>query len=147
MAPLLYPFVLALALWVGVGCGSSPSVRSSDREWVQPGLRQRGKASFYSNSLAGRPTASGEPYRPEKLTAAHLDLPIGTVIRVHRLSRDDTPTGHTVQVRINDRGPYGGKRIVDLSMAAARALNMVRSGVVPVEIEVLSIPPKRQKRR
>jgi rare lipoprotein A len=52
-----------------------------------------------------------------------------------------------VQVRINDRGPYGGGRILDLSMAAARALDMVRLGVVMVEIEVLSIPPKRRKRR
>lgn len=139
--------MLALVVLLGVGCGGAPAVRSSDPDWVQPGLRQQGKASFYSNALAGRPTASGERYRPEKFTAAHLDLPMGTIIRVHRLARDNRPTGQTVEVRINDRGPYGGKRILDLSMAAARSLDMVRSGVVMVEIEVLSIPPKRRNRR
>ncbi|MDZ4694283.1 MAG: septal ring lytic transglycosylase RlpA family protein [Deltaproteobacteria bacterium] len=138
--------MVLVTLWGGVGCGSSQAVRGSHPDGVHPGLRQRGKASFYSSSLAGRPTASGEPYRPEKRTAAHLELPLGTVVRVYRLSKDGVATGQSVEVRINDRGPYGPGRILDLSLAAARALDMVRTGVVLVEVEVLSVPEKRRKR-
>jgi len=68
------------------------------------------------------------------------------VVRVYRLSKDGVATGQSVEVRINDRGPYGPGRILDLSLAAARALDMVRTGVVLVEVEVLSVPEKRRKR-
>ncbi len=81
------------------------------------------------------------------MTAAHRELPLGTVIRVHRLSRGAVATGQTVDVRINDRGPYGPGRILDLSLAAARALDMIQKGVVLVEVQVLSVPEKRKKRR
>lgn len=93
----------------------------------------RGEAAFYSDAFAGRPTASGEPYAPEKLTAAHRTLPLGSVIQVTR--EDD---GRSVQVRVNDRGPYGKKsRIVDLSRAAAERLGMLKSGVARVRVEVV----------
>jgi rare lipoprotein A len=95
--------------------------------------RQRGEASYYSDSLAGRSTASGQAYDPERYTAAHRDLPFGTMLRVRRA--DD---GRSVYVRVNDRGPFGSrKRIVDLSGAAAEELGMLRQGVVPVTIEVV----------
>lgn len=81
------------------------------------------------------------------MTAAHRELPLGTVIRVHRLSKGAVATGQSVDVRINDRGPYGPGRILDLSLAAARALDMVQKGVVLVEVQVLSVPEKRRKRR
>lgn len=93
----------------------------------------KGKASYYSDSLAGRSTANGEPYDPKKLTAAHLELPFGTMVRVTRVDN-----GKQVVVRINDRGPYGGRgRIIDLSRRAAERLDMIRAGVVDVEVEIL----------
>jgi rare lipoprotein A len=98
----------------------------------------RGEAAYYSDALAGRRTASGEPYVPEKLTAAHRTLPLGTVIRVIRV--DD---GRSVHVRVNDRGPYGKKsRIVDLSRAAAERLGMRKSGIAQVRVEIVSQPHK-----
>jgi len=93
---------------------------------------QEGRASYYSNAFAGRRTASGERYEPELMTAAHPTLPLGTWIRVTRV--DD---GRAVVVRVNDRCGCGGGRIVDLSRQAARRLDMLRAGVVPVRIEVL----------
>lgn len=93
----------------------------------------RGKASYYADSLAGNATASGEPYDPEKLTAAHRELPFGTRVRVARVDDD-----RAVVVRINDRGPFGNKkRIIDVSRAAAEELGMIRAGVVDVRVEVL----------
>lgn len=93
----------------------------------------RGKASYYSVRLAGRKTASGQPYDPELLTAAHRSLPFGTRVRV---VREDT--GHAVIVTINDRGPFAGQdRIIDVSGRAACTLEMIRAGVVSVRVEVL----------
>lgn len=92
-----------------------------------------GKATYYANSLAGRKTASGEPYQPSVFSAAHRTLPFGTVVRVVR-----TDTNRYVYVRITDRGPFaGGGRIIDLSYVAAERLGMIRAGVVPVRVEVL----------
>lgn len=97
-----------------------------------------GRASYYSDRLAGRSTASGEPYRLEEFTAASRDLPFGTLVRVVRLSRAGDEELGSVVVRVNDRGPFGDhSRILDLSRAAAEALDMVRAGVVPVRAEVL----------
>ena len=99
-----------------------------------------GRASYYSDRLAGRSTASGEPYRPELLTAASRDLPFGTEVRVSRLDGEGNPLGSVV-VRVNDRGPFGDRRrVLDLSRAAAEELDMIRAGVVPVRVEVLSRP-------
>lgn len=97
-----------------------------------PAVYQTGQASWYGRELAGRPTASGEPFRPARRTAAHPTLPFGTVVRV---SRPDT--GRWVRVVINDRGPYSGGRIIDLAQSAARRLDMIDAGVVPVEIRIV----------
>ena len=92
-----------------------------------------GRASFYSDRLAGHRTASGEPYDPSALTAASRDLPLGTRVRVTR-----TDTGASVVVRVNDRGPFGDhSRILDLSRAAAERLDMMRAGVVSIRADVL----------
>jgi rare lipoprotein A len=92
-----------------------------------------GKATYYANSLAGNKTASGEVYDPKVFSAAHRTLPFGTVVRVVR-----TDTNKYVYVRITDRGPFaGGGRIIDLSYVAAERLGMIRTGVVPVRLEVL----------
>lgn len=94
--------------------------------------RFRGLASYYGSEFAGRLTASGEPYDPRAFTAAHRDLPFGTRLRVRNLRN-----GRSVIVRINDRGPWHPERILDLSEAAATALDMLRAGVVEVECEIL----------
>lgn len=92
-----------------------------------------GAASYYSDALSGRPTASGEPYDPRGFTAANRDFAFGTMLRVVRVD-----TGASVIVRVNDRGPFGRRRrIVDLSRAAAEHLDMIRRGVVNVRVEVL----------
>jgi rare lipoprotein A len=101
---------------------SSAETRSSDE------LR----ASYYSRRFTGRKTASGERYDPDLLTAAHASLPLGTILRVTRL-----PGGPSVQVRVNDRCGCTHDRGLDLSEAAARKLDMLRVGVIPVRIEVL----------
>lgn len=93
---------------------------------------QRGDASWYGRALAGNPTASGEPFRPSRRTAAHKRLPFGTVVRVTR-----PDTGARVRVVINDRGPFVEGRIIDLSRRAARRIDMLAAGVVPVEVEVV----------
>jgi rare lipoprotein A len=98
-----------------------------------------GEASYYSDGLAGHPTASGEPYRPLAFTAAHRRLPLGTVLRI-----TGSRGGRVVYVRVNDRGPYGSKRrILDLSRAAAEELGMLRAGVLEVRAEVVAYGPKR----
>lgn len=97
-----------------------------------------GRVSYYSDRLAGRSTASGEPYRTREFTAASRDLPFGTLVRVVRLSRAGDEELGSVVVRVNDRGPFGDhRRILDLSRAAAEALDMVSAGVVPVRAEIL----------
>ena len=94
---------------------------------------QRGMATFYGDEQQGGPTASGERFDKHKMTAAHRTLPLGTRVRV-----TNTRNGRAVEVRINDRGPYGNRgRIIDLSEAAARRLDMIAAGVVPVVVEVL----------
>ncbi|HET9959277.1 MAG TPA: septal ring lytic transglycosylase RlpA family protein [Polyangiaceae bacterium] len=98
----------------------------------------RGRVSYYSDSLSGRPTASGEPYQPARFTAAHRSLPFGSVVRV---VREDT--GEEVYVRINDRGPFVRGRILDLSGAAARQLGLLRRGVMPVRADVVLYGERR----
>ncbi len=96
------------------------------------GFSERGVASWYGEDFHGRATASGEPYDMEALTAAHRVLPLGTRVRVRRL---DAPG--EVTVRINDRGPFVRDRVIDLSRAAARRLDMIGRGTAPVEVEAL----------
>jgi rare lipoprotein A (peptidoglycan hydrolase) len=90
------------------------------------------RASYYGRGFSGHKTASGAIFRPEKLTAAHRSLPLGTKVRVTNLHN-----GESVLVTINDRGPYVRGRQIDLSMGAARAIGMVGRGVANVVMEVL----------
>ena len=92
-----------------------------------------GEASWYGPGFRGNTTANGETFRPAlKRTAAHPDLPFGTVVKVTR-----TDTGQTVRVVTNDRGPYVDGRIIDLSKRAARDLGMLEAGLAEVTVEVL----------
>lgn len=91
-----------------------------------------GNASWYGPGFDGRLTANGETYDQQEMTAAHPDLEFGTKVKVTNLQN-----GRSVVVRINDRGPFIRDRIIDLSAAAARALNMMSSGVAPVRLTIL----------
>lgn len=93
---------------------------------------ETGKASYYSDQLHGKSTASGELYDRNKLTAAHKKLPFGTMCRVTNLAN-----GKSVKVRINDRGPFTKNRIIDLSYKAAAELDGIRAGIMEVRVEVL----------
>jgi rare lipoprotein A len=92
----------------------------------------RGQASWYGPGFHGKKTASGEIFDQSRLTAAHKTLPLGTKAKVTNLEN-----GNTVEVEINDRGPYVGDRVIDLSRAAANALGFVESGLTLVRIEPL----------
>jgi rare lipoprotein A len=90
-----------------------------------------GMASWYGSRFAGHKTASGEPFDPSDLTAAHRTLPFGTKVRVTNAD------GDSVIVRINDRGPFAAGRVIDLSQAAARELGLTRAGSGRVKLAVL----------
>jgi rare lipoprotein A len=93
---------------------------------------QEGVVSWYGAQFHDRPTASGERFDSGAMTMAHPSLPFGTMVRVTNLRN-----GRSVVVRVNDRGPFVGKRIADLSQAAASEIGMMRRGVARARIEVL----------
>lgn len=108
----------------------------------QVGDLQRGMAAWYGGELHGRPTASGEPFDKDGLTAAHRTLPMGAMVRVTHVK-----SGRSVTVRINDRGPYGKRRrIIDVSEEAARQLGFLAAGISQVTVEVLALPQARAKK-
>jgi rare lipoprotein A len=95
-------------------------------------LPQTGQASWYGPKFHGKTTASGETYDQNGLTAAHVSLPLGSKVKVTNLSN-----GKSVEVEITDRGPFAKNRIIDLSHAAAKALDMKDSGTTEVRLEPL----------
>lgn len=131
---LLLPLTLA-------ACGSTPQTAGSyevngKRYQVYAeadGFTQTGMASWYGKAFHGKPTASGEIFNMYALTAAHTQLPLPSYVKVTRLD-----TADSVVVRVNDRGPFHGNRIIDLSYAAAKALGMERSGTAKVKIDVVN---------
>jgi rare lipoprotein A len=106
-------------------------VSSADRS----GGGEFGIASWYGYPFHGRRAANGEIYDMERLTAAHRTLPFDTRVRVVNLSNE-----RSVEVRINDRGPFVEGRVIDLSMAAARMIDLIRPGTVPVRVAIVSTP-------
>jgi rare lipoprotein A len=114
-----------LALLAGCSTTSYDSVSGR-------GYRAEGTASYYGKAHHGKRTASGERFNQNALTAAHRTLAFGTRVKVTNLDN-----GRSVVVRINDRGPFGRGRIIDVSKAAAEQLNMLRSGTAPVRLEGL----------
>jgi len=123
------------------GCASTGSTRkgkegrAGGHEKDCPvGSTYRGEAVYYAKKFHGRKTASGEIFDMNKLTAAHRTLPFGTTVRVINLKNRKS-----VIVSINDRGPFGNNsRIIDISPAAAKRIDMLKDGVVEVEIEILA---------
>ena len=97
---------------------------------------QEGIASYYDNEFIGRPTASGEIFSAEQMTAAHPSLPFGTQLKVTNLEN-----GREAVVTVNDRGPFVKNRILDLSRAGANALGYLQSGTARVRLEVVAPPP------
>jgi rare lipoprotein A len=140
MARGLGGLLLASVIVIVEGCASAipappvmmmiPPTPSTPSALLQPG--ETGRASWYGEAHQGRPTASGELFDKNALTAAHPSLPFGTRLRVVNLDND-----RAVEVRVNDRGPTVAGRIIDLSYAAARALGAVSAGIIPVRVTVL----------
>jgi rare lipoprotein A len=121
------------------GCASSSRFTASKRGERVPGkgLATQGYASYYADDFHGRKTANGETYDMHGISAAHRTLPFNTKVRV-----TNTTNGKSVVVRINDRGPFKDDRIIDLSLGAARKIDMIGPGTVWVELEILEMGPK-----
>lgn len=116
--------VVALLL---AGCATAPAARVASSPPTEVGI-----ASYYHDDLHGRTTASGEAYDRNAWTAAHRTLPFGTRVRVRNQAN-----GRTVELTINDRGPFVEGRILDVSRRAAEALEFVDEGLTEVTVEVL----------
>src|SRR5437870_1644247 len=131
---ILVSLAIAILTLVTVGCATTTRRPAApDSAGPEPGTRIDGLASWYGQQHQGRATASGEAFDMNKLTAAHRTLPFGTRLRVTNVEN-----GRSVVVRVNDRGPWANDRILDLSLAAAKALGMAGDGVARVEIVVLA---------
>jgi rare lipoprotein A len=142
--PLCARWVLAVAFsFLVCGCAhhtytAQPPVAAppepSERQPAVPGeYVEEGTASWYGVPFDGHRTSSGEIYDMHQFTAAHRTLPFGAVVRVTNLRN-----GKQTEVRINDRGPFVANRVIDLSLSAAQALDMVGPGTAPVRLEMLS---------
>jgi rare lipoprotein A len=120
-----------VALIVSAAFACSANVKAEPSHAAAVKGEEAGLASYYSSSLAGHKTASGEKYDPDLLTAAHKTLPFGTIVEVVRAD------GRSVRVRINDRGPFTKGRVIDLSHRAAEELGLLRDGVARVTVRVV----------
>lgn len=121
-------FFLTVFMLLFSACGKKP-LKFED---VKGGWSQKGIASWYGNEFKGRPTASGEIFDPDDLTAAHKTLPLGTIVSVKNLDN-----GEKINLRINDRGPFVRGRIIDCSKKGAKELGFLGSGTANVRIEVV----------
>ena len=121
--------LVAATLLVAYGCATAPKPQAPPAPQALHGI-----ASWYGQEFAGRTTANGEIFDPMLLTAAHRSLPFGTVLDVL-----NPKTGQSVRVRINDRGPYIGGRIIDLSYAAAQQIGLVEPGSGEVDATIVKV--------
>jgi rare lipoprotein A len=135
--------VAALSLW---GCASHRPAgqgRRSVPDWYPPpaldpaAVYQVGVASYYGKGFHGRRTASSDVFDQKGWTAAHLDMPFGTIIRVTNLEN----ARHCI-VKVNDRGPFAGGRILDLAEGAAQELEMIQGGTARVQIQIVKWPDR-----
>ena len=142
--PILLAFVI-LYVTFGTACATRrpTRVRSSGRPTSSrppaPDWAEEGIASWYggSDGFEGKPTASGEIYDGRQMTAAHRELPLGTIVEVTNLDN-----GRVARVRVNDRGPFIKGRILDLSRTAARELGVVGPGIARVRLAVVTLAPE-----
>jgi len=142
---ILSKLLLLLVVFIFISCSSSP--RFTKDRYAEPTISSEkvneksisgkpstmeGIASYYAHDFHGKKTANGEIYDMHKMTAAHRSYPFNTKVKVTNLDN-----GKTVVVRINDRGPFKLERIMDLSLGAAEALEMTKTGTAKVRLEVL----------
>ncbi len=118
--------------WFVAGCGSGSPRFAGRTEPSVANSQLEGVASYYAEEFDGRKTANGETYDMNALTAAHRTLPFNSKVRV-----TNRENGKSVLVRINDRGPFKGDRVIDLSLAAAKAIGMIHHGTASVTIDVV----------
>ena len=136
-------FGMVLIIFMSFGCGSKKSSRGyrhSDELKNVDGYTQTGLASWYGDKEHGNLAASGERFSKYDYTAAHKSLPFGTIGRATNLEN-----GKDVVVNINDRGPFIRGRIIDLSYSSAKSIDLVRTGVAKVKVEVISSPSRRNE--
>jgi rare lipoprotein A len=131
--PFTARIVCTLLVIGAATCGSAPRFEPSITS-PPAASTTTGVASWYGPGFDGKKTASGERFNSNHLTAAHRTLPFGSIVRVTNLQN-----GRTVDVRINDRGPFTKGRIIDLSKAAAREIGLIERGIGTVELRVLSL--------
>ena len=125
-----FPAFAAISLLLAACAPEAPPPPSAP---PAPSFSQVGVASYYAAKFENRKTADGERFKSNGFTAAHRTLPLGTIVRVTNLENQ-----RSVVVRVNDRGPFMRKRIIDLSPAAARALGIRDQGLMRVRVEVVS---------
>ena len=118
-------YITIVAMFFLVSCHHKTIPSST----VNHNCKQTGLASYYADKFNGRKTANGEIFDENKLTAAHKTLPFGTIVKVTNLTNNKS-----VIVRVNDRGPFVAGRIIDLSKAAAKKINLIEAGVVKVTV-------------
>jgi rare lipoprotein A len=135
-----YHLILVIIIELFIGCSSSTryskSINVNEKNEIKEyGIleTETGTASFYADEFNGRKTANGEIYDMNALTAAHPTYPFNTKLKVTNLQN-----GKSVEVRVNDRMPQFKNRIIDLSLAAAKKIDMISNGIQEVKIEVLS---------
>ncbi|MGD8748647.1 MAG: septal ring lytic transglycosylase RlpA family protein [Balneolaceae bacterium] len=128
----LFLFFIAISLFI-TSCGTSSRIRKKSTPGGKPAgigeTIEKGIASWYGPNFHGKLTANGEKYNMHKLTAAHRTLPFNTIVKVKNLDN-----GRSVNVRINDRGPYAKNRIIDLSKEAAKKIGMLGPGTAHVAL-------------
>jgi rare lipoprotein A len=133
----LYLFLGSCAASVVLaGCVSSPRFTPTKAEKQEPAMEiwsEEGMASYYAEEFNGRKTSNGETYDMNEMTAAHRTLPFNARVKV-----TNVVTGKSVIVRINDRGPFKDNRIIDLSLAAAKSIEVVGNGTAKVRLELVS---------
>ncbi len=136
--PIIKIFSLLLSTFLIVSCSSALRYSTNNDESVITSKNYKnteiGEASFYSDEYNGRITSSGEKYNMNDLTAAHPTLPFNTILRVTNLSNNKN-----VIVRVNDRMPDFKGRIIDISLAAAKKIDMIKTGVQKVKVEIIKL--------
>ncbi|MFW5745304.1 MAG: septal ring lytic transglycosylase RlpA family protein [Spirochaetota bacterium] len=136
-----YSFRIAWALALIVGVAVAATSEGTRQAHGDDNHELEGYASWYAGEFQGRTTASGEVFDTNELTAAHKTLPFGTVVVVTNVRNE-----LDVEVRINDRGPFVEGRIIDLSRAAAEAIDMTADGIAPVSLTIVSVPQQPLRR-
>lgn len=133
MRSLQGTLIIILGIFVLTGCGMSRETLDADYASTENARAiENGISSWYGPNFHGKLTANGEIYDMDGITAAHRTLPFGTILLVENLDN-----GKTVQVRINDRGPYAKNRIIDLSRGAAERIDMIGPGTARVRLYLL----------